>query len=280
MKSDSKYPHIINQLFKDFDEASNIRIRYKGYPCAPDDPDVTDFVILSVNGFKTNKEFKDYLYYLGTNLIHGIMKATETISPENKIIFFEEVLSRFKPLKTVVLFEKFYPKISEWDSKQPTGQFNFNRPELEGDIYHEAPYFLFSNIINASEKFAITWKKAIDFFFFKLSSISTMIEFIPYHSVAVLPDDPPGKIAVRLNVKQLAALIYFLIERRFFETNNKSEICRNFAKFLQTKGQDNISAGSLKNHLDSLDPDAILYWQEEFGHLFKNAQSLLKKYPM
>ena len=92
MTHSSTFPHILNEIFSDLMTESHITIDYKGYPCADDDEDdVRDIRILSVNGFKTPKDYYARVQFLCTKLLGDLMQAQDKFEPAEKTFFMKHI---------------------------------------------------------------------------------------------------------------------------------------------------------------------------------------------
>lgn len=299
MSQQKTYHKIIDQIFDELINESSILIEYKGYPSATDDEsDVRDFRILSVNGYRSPKLFADRMTNLCNKFLSDVNKTYHTLPPTEKTSFMDEVMERLAPLLEVVVFESFhtdhyflksdlydtYCRNNDLDESDPekfnsfSGVYIFQMAGFKGDKYHEAPYYFIDRILLSAYKYAFFWEDAISNVQYKLTMLSTMVEFLPIQPPPVITTKTNIKIRLKTNVPQSACVLRFLIDNEFFDTRNKSDIFRGCVEIFQSKGTDSISANNLKNHADSPSLEDIMFCEEMFTSMASYARKLKKRY--
>ena len=207
-------------------------------------------------------------------------------------------MERLAPFLEVVVFEPFHPghyflqsdlyesycrnnKLDERDSVKSnsfSGVHIFQMADFNGDKYHESPYYFIDRILLSAYKYAFFWEDAISNVQYKLTLLSTMVEFLPIQPPPVIATKTNIKIRLKTNVPQSACVLRFLIDNDFFDTRNKSDIFRGCAETFQSKGTDSISVNNLKNHADSPSLEDIIFCEEMFNSMASYARQLKKRY--
>jgi hypothetical protein len=76
--------------------------------------------------------------------------------------------------------------------------------------------------------------------------------------------DPDGPIVANCSVPYIGAFLRVLIDKGMFESASISAICRKVGKLFRTRNQEQISAHSLRNHIDNPSPKHLEQLQFAF----------------
>jgi len=277
MKNHDAFPHMIDGIFGELKQLSEITIDYKGFPCSADDPNVTDFAILSVNGFKKSAEFYHYVKFVCNSIRNEAMKSINHLPAEEKSIFLEAVVKELRSFLKVVYTDKFFASTWNSDSVKPFDLCVFAEPCFTGDKYHHEPYYRDIYIIRKAWKFSYNWRKAITDTIKTLSTAITVAEFIPVTLLSTGVSPNISKIPVKITLSKLACFARIFHENQLIAISNKSEYCRKFIEFFSTTNRDDLSYKNFKNHFDCPDPDDLIFCLSEMEQFTKIIKKLLKR---
>jgi len=277
MKNNDAFPHMIDGLFGELTQASYIIIDYKGFPCSKDDANITDFAIISVNGYRKSAEFHHNVKYICRRLRNDAMKLTNDLFPEEKAVFLEEVVKELKSFLKVVYIDKFFANTWNRASVKPFELCVFAQPMFTGDKYHDDPYYRDIFIARKAWKFSTNWKTVINDTIKTLSTAATVIEFMPVSPLMATVTQHISKIPVKLTLSRLACFARIFYENQMIGINNKSEYCRKFTEFFSTTIRDDLSYKNFKNHFDCPERDDLLFCLAETEQFMVIIKKLLKR---
>jgi len=276
MRTTDSFPFHIDGLFAEFRQASAFVIDYRGYPCEPGEVNVTDFAIISVNGFKTPREFNNYWKSLCEELRRKAMEISGTLLPEDRPLFLGEVVKELKTYLKLVFNDTYFRSILNSRIIRPFSVWVFDRPEFTGDKYHGNPYNRDTYILRKAWKFTVCFRDQITELIKNISNLASVADFLPVTQLTQELNETILKITLGITSSQFACFVRVVFESGVIEHKNKSELCRRFTNFFSTKQKDNLSYKNFRNHFDNPTRDDLLLLASRLQGLMKCVNNLLR----
>jgi len=267
------FPHLLNEIFDDFNTAASVTINYEialTNTSVHENPEVK---VVSVNGFRSLTTFTNCIWSLKANLLCNLIEVVTGLDIQTKRLFIQHAITRSrKYLKTTIPVNP--PSDDHDTTTHMRNYYGFNQPRYINALDHYPDDETCRLLAFRTRRYATMWKYTVEELIKELQGFFYLAEFLPALTPPV--NSPPGtkKIPVRSSVAELAAMARLFFEHRAIALNNKSQFCRLVAEMFSTPRQKEISARSLKNHFDSPTPETIEFLFEEFRKMMQKFRNL------
>lgn len=278
MKNLDSIPHILNGIFRDLDNTTNVtatlhpasgmRHEASGIQhhchCEEMSDAATASDILEVNGCNTPTEFYYQINSLCSEVRLSIVDSLSGMEETEKAVMLIEAFNRVGILK-----QKISSIIVPSDPSCEGGVIYvqlkgfthltlFAGPDQIPSLSATNPYLLFR-----LNPFADQMKRALYILSHQLIDLATLLEH--HRDICVGGTSQPApapmvkKLRLRASVSLSAAFLRILYDDNLFEIPNKSEFCRIFAAFISTTQQEEVSPLSLRNHFNNPSHECLAF---------------------
>jgi len=267
------FPHLLNEIFSDFNIAASVQINYTvvtNENAVNDKPDVR---LISVNGFRSLTTYVNCISSLKANLLCKLIEIVKGLETSTKQIFIQHAIIRGRKFLKIIAYLN-HPSEADPVNSQLRNYYGFHNPRFANALDHypdEATKQLLSFL---THRYAWMWKLTIEELIGELQSFLYLVEFLPALTPPVPLPVSHEKIPIRSSVAALAATARLFFDHQAIALDNKSQFCRLVADMFSTTRQKEISARSLKNHFDSPTPETIGFLVEEFRKMMNNSRDL------
>lgn len=274
MKNIESFQHELNEMFSEFYHASSIVIGFNTCKSGNHLKDQNLPRLMSVNGYKSFREFAAGLAYMRSHLIGKIIELITDFDLRDKRAFLQQAIGFSRRLTTFTI-PASQPSVTCNSTSLPSVIFripSFNRNGTEEIPGVETREYL----LTMTRRYASFWQMQTEELIRELFCFLYQVEFWP--ALSPPPDSAPTRerIPVKTSVQALAALGRLFYDHRAFDLNNKEKFCRLVAASFCTVRQQKISAGSLRNHFDAPTPSTLDYIVEELRKMMQKSRRLYR----
>lgn len=274
MKNIESFQHELNEMFSEFNHASSIVIGFNTCKSGNHLKDQNLPRLVSVNGYKSFREFAAGLAYMRSHLIGKIIELITDFDLRDKRAFLQQAIGFSRRLTTFTI-PAVQPVVTCNSTSLPSVIFripSFNRNGTEEIPGVETREYL----LRMTCRYASFWQIHIEDLVRELFCFLYQVEFWPALSpVGNSTKFVHEKIPINSNVPALAVLSRLFFEHKTIALDNKSKFCRLVADTFCTPKQPQISHKSLKNHFDTPSPETIDFILAELRKKMNNSRKLL-----
>lgn len=275
MKHIDSFPYLLNEIFSELHTAASIVISYNFPPNNNAGPENERPAVTGVNGFKSLTTFTHYLYHLKNNLMAKLLEPQVEMETQARRLFVRQAIIRCRSYAsvTIPLAEEDKPGS---DPSYHRTRWGFYRPKFDHGQGPAPDANTRQHLIRSTQRYANMWRLIGEEFLDELHGLYYLVEFFPVLTQPPASKQVREKITVRVNVPELGATLRMFFDSRVFDLRNKEKLCRLVAGCFSTPRQQDISAGSLKNHFDAPTPETLDRICAAFGKIRNNSQKLKK----
>jgi len=208
-------------------EESNIVIKFSVCMSEPGKNPGQDFMIRSVNDFKEPVEFYNHVYYLFANVL---LEAMTSCQEESK---------------------------GRTDVSDGAQGIVFNHPEFMLSEPLTIPKYALDRVLFLTKEYAISWNSIVDEFIHKIAYLRDLDEYTNWKPDPEKPNKKPPKLPLKLTVAQFAVFARACMDLEIFDVSSVAELTRILPAMISTLRTTEISAKSLRNHMESISIEDI-----------------------
>jgi len=232
-------------------EESNIVIKFSVCMSEPGKNPGQDFMIRSVNDFKEPVEFYNHVYYLFANVLLEAMTSCQEESKEIRVLFLSHVKESFGGFKRVCRHE------GRTDVSDGAQGIVFNHPEFMLSEPLTIPKYALDRVLFLTKEYAISWNSIVDEFIHKIAYLRDLDEYTNWKPDPEKPNKKPPKLPLKLTVAQFAVFARACMDLEIFDVSSVAELTRILPAMISTLRTTEISAKSLRNHMESISIEDI-----------------------
>lgn len=275
MQPIESFQHELNEMFSEFNHASSIVIGFNTGKSGNHLNGRNFPRLVSVNGYKSFREFASGLACMRSHLIGKIIELITDFDLRDKRVFLQQAIGYGRKLTTFTI-----PCLQPFVSCNSTSLRSviFRIPSFNRNGTEEIPGVETRKyLLRMTRRYAWFWQMHTENLVQELFCFLYQVEFWP----ALTPVGNSTKfihekIPINSNVSALAALSRLFFEHKTIALDNKSKFCRLVADMFCTPKQPQISHKSLKNHFDSPSPETIDFILAELRKMMNNSRKLIQ----
>jgi len=269
MKSMDSFPHMLNEIFSEFNEASAIRISFDHRSKQQKGKQFPLFKLTGVNGFTSFKTFAHHLFDLKARLLEQLMDAQRDMDEQGKCLFLRQAVVRCRKFISVTI-PLHVPEEYGYKNTILRQHSVFYHPSFIPDKGQTPGEDVLKKVLFLARRHAYMWRILVEELLDELHCFVCLVEFLPVLSIPSNATGNTGKLPVRISVEMLGATARMFFEFNAFDLDNKSELCRMIAQKFRTPHQKEISVKSLKNHFDVPTPETVKLLCDELRKMTNN----------
>jgi hypothetical protein len=254
MQTINSFPHLIDNIIGELEMVSQVRIDCLSTEEKSSSSSDVALRVTAVNGMETSWEYMNLLRDIKTEVLGRYREVIPYVPPRQLDSFIDMSLRRMRQLKRSVVVTAYEVK-----GKGPyiDACWAFDVMQCFLDDVESDDYRVYLEAMQQTRRqawiFHLELKRLED----RISCFAGAIIDPAVHSSCGHSFQPVQKIRLNCTVPFLGALIRVACDRNLIERPNVAELCRHLSVNYATVRQENISAHSLRNHMDNPNPNVL-----------------------
>ena len=133
----------------------------------------------------------------------------------------------------------------------------FNHPEFIPSEPLNIPKYALDRVLYLTKEYAMSWSSIVDDFIHKIVYLRDLDEYTNYKPDPEKPNIKPPKLPLKLTVAQFAVFARACMDLEIFDVSSVAELTRILPAMISTLRTSEISAKSLRNHMESISIEDI-----------------------
>ena len=277
MSNNESFPYLIDRIIADFTGSSAIIAIVRMDETLTTDPDLQEFEIVSVNGFKCLEQFTHYLEHLGGEIEKDARECLDKLEPEDKACFLSELKRQLMTLPDMFIKQDFTDLYRHLIREKLRFLLKFNHLQVRNENDQEITFSSVEKIEARLAPYAQCWSRVLEQLCSRIMMLEMIVEYVPMKPSKTRVVKMP-KVVLQATVSQIALLLRLFFEDRLIECNNKAELCRIICEHFTVSSGDSISPNSFKNNFHTPDADALGFWDDELPKIKEIIRELWTRY--